>query len=122
MDTQPDPTLMQVNWKGETYQCRPAGGMGDMIAFEAQFGVPASVLDPEDDTPMELSWAAFMAYRGMRKSNLIPRDLTFEDFVDDLEWMAAPGAQVDEEGNEVVPPPFEGTAPAPSPSSLPLSP
>lgn len=84
-------------------------GMGDMVAFERQYDLPATVLSPEtrdkidertgqviigpDGEPEKeivsnyrLEWMAFMVWRSARRQGLISKDVPWsQDFVDEIE-------------------------------------
>lgn len=84
-------------------------GMGDMVAFEREFNLPATVLEPDtcdkrdphtgevmfgpDGEPLKeitsdyrLEWMAFMVWRSARRQGFIAKTVPFgQDFVDTIE-------------------------------------
>lgn len=103
---------IKLSWKGEEYDAPTFGGIGDMIAFETHFGVPSSTLmDDETDLFEHMDWLGFMAWRSARKGGVIDKTMSFEEFVDDLDWVMAPDAvEAGEEGEQsedpLQPPPL----------------
>lgn len=92
-------------------------GMGDMVAFERAFNLPATVLEPDvvdkrdprsgevmldpDGEPLKeiisdyrLEWMAFMVWRSARRQGLVPKEVPFDqDFVDTIEDFDASGVE-----------------------------
>jgi len=88
---------------------------GDLVAFERQFGLKASALEPkpvldehgqqvvdeESGEPVmkaevALEWLAFLFWRALRRQGVITKDLPFDDdFVDRIE-----GVEMIDEGEE----------------------
>lgn len=115
---------MKVSWNGQEFTgVQPGSGIGDLIAFEAQFGVPAERLSPDatdaDGNPIEqeMSWIAFLIFRGMRRAGQIPKDVAFDDWVDDLDMVE------EEEADKVAvlegQPSVDPSVPVPPPISPP---
>lgn len=104
--------------------------LSDLVAFERQFGVPASSLEPEPklnevtgepvldekgepvlQITAKLEWICFLLWRGLRKAGVIAKDVPFDDdFLDRVEDVEVPGAEKEqsEEVSAVVPPPYQG--------------
>lgn len=113
---------------GEWYDVKEPK-LSDLVAFERQFGVPASSLEPvpvlnevtgepaltDEGEPVQkldakLEWICFLLWRGLRKVGAIPESTPFDDdFIDRVDELDVPGA-VTESTEEVaeVPPPYPG--------------
>ena len=62
--------------------------LSDLVAFEKQFKVPASVMDGGDEIYVE--WVAFLLFRSLRKAGLVEKTVAFdEDFLDGIESFEA---------------------------------
>lgn len=84
-------------------------GPSDLVAFERHFGVPASVLAPDEngESNARIEWFCFLIWRALRRTGVIGKDVAFdEDFLDRIEEIEAGD---DDETVEDVPP----TVPAP---------
>lgn len=91
---------------GQTHEIEE-GGLADLVAFERHFGIPASVMDPDDETPGRAEWLAFMIWRSLRKAGVIPKEDDFDtalDRIEDFEQVLEPGdpGYVPAEGEEVA--------------------
>lgn len=85
----------------------PQMGLANSVRFERHFGIPASVLDPDDPTPNRQEWTAFVIYRGLIKAGVFPPTMAFDDALDiledaDLEQTLEPGDE-DYEGDAADP-------------------
>jgi hypothetical protein len=114
---------MKVTWKGETFEVRAQAGLGDMIAFERQFGVPATVFDEANDAEVKMEWVAFLAFRAARKGGHIDKTIAFDDWVDDLDLIELPDTGAEEVDASPEDQPGMGPAPQhilppPLPSAL----
>ena len=92
-------------------------GMGDLVAFEDFFDLPASVLEPETTEDengniqlvgvFKLKWMAYLIFRSARREGVIAKDMPFDaDFIDDIDEFSIEGAEVTAEADpdaEVVP-------------------
>lgn len=96
-------SLMKITYDGEVYECDPdKGGLADAVAFERQFGLPASIMDADDPTPMRAEWAAFMAYRALIRAGVVNKGaLPFyndeEEFISKLELIELVVDEADED-------------------------
>lgn len=66
-------------------------GLGGAVAFERHFGIPASVLDPNDPTPNRMEWTAFIIYKSLQKTGVIPKTASFDEAIETLD-----GAEIDQ--------------------------
>lgn len=95
-------------------------GLGGAVAFERHFGIPASVLDPEDPTPNRTEWTAFIIYKSLQKAGAIPKTASFDEAIDtleeaEIEQIAEPGDEGYEGDGDEEPDPTE--APEAQPGS-----
>lgn len=74
---------MAVMYKGEEHIV-PAAGLGDMVRFERQFGVPAQVFDADDPTPLKLEWIAYLVYLGLKRRGVVEGGFD-DEFLDNVE-------------------------------------
>jgi hypothetical protein len=109
-----------VEFDGERVEC-PEPGLSDLVAFERQFGISATILEP-DVTPVldgngkqivdedgnavvkvvsefRLEWVAFLLYRGLRKAGTIDvKVVAFDDdFLDRISDVQMVGASKEDE-------------------------
>jgi hypothetical protein len=69
---------IQVKFQG-TEHTLPDSGLADMVAFERHFGLSSSVLGGESESGQRVEWMCFLVYRGLRKLNVIAKDVPFDD-------------------------------------------
>lgn len=86
---------MKVTYDGVEHEVGVAG-IGDMMAFEAKYGIPSEVFDADDPTPLKVEWIGFIAWRRLRRTGVIAKDVLFdEDFADLLDNVETDGPVAD---------------------------
>lgn len=99
------------------------GGLADLVAFERHFGIPASVLDPDDPTPGRVEWIAFSVWRALRTAKVFAPEVTFDEAIDrieDLNQVLEPGDDgYEADGADAIA--VDPTPEAASVSALPVS-
>lgn len=79
-----------VTLEGKTHEVGELGIAG-AVAFERHFGIPASVLEPDDPTPNRMEWTAFVIFKCLQKSNVIAKTATFDEALELLD-----GAEIEQ--------------------------
>ncbi len=107
-----------VTFEGAAFEV-PEAGFSDLVAFEKQFGLPASVLDVETEPVIDpetgsqavddkgepvvrmigefkMEWIGFMLFRALRRQGVIAKDTLFDDdFLDGIEDVSQPNSDVE---------------------------
>lgn len=78
----------------------PDASLSDLVAFERHFGVSSEIM-ADEATPKRVEWIAFLLYRGLIRSGVLPKETSFDDAVEMIEDFDT----LQEEGDEVTPDP-----------------
>jgi len=78
-----------VHYNGQRHEIAKFGP-ADLVAFERQFGVSASVFDTAAGD-VRFEWVCFLVWRGLRRIGAVDRDVEFDDDflegIDDVEML-----------------------------------
>jgi hypothetical protein len=109
-----------VVFDAKTYEVEKTS-ISDLVAFERQFDVPASIFS-EKDASIRFEWLCFLMFRGLRRLGVIGKDVAFDDdFLERVESIDSP--DIEEVPADVDPtvsaPPTGTTATTPEVPSAP---